>query len=259
MSRIYFHSQHGDSVVSGTERYFMGGFIGNLFEVSLGLGMDDDTPSSPSIYRGLLAQGHYLHGIHGKQFTESLKCALSVMMGEVFRVEGKPVNLFSAQLNTALNIGGDEVKLMARLHGQCEIHCYVEGANRDWLAGIIERGIKIGLFREAEDWKTGWSNVITLLRSRNDCPVVTSFSVCEQFPNAGVADWEVPVVDGEKNWDAWYDLPSEKQWELSLQGLRAQPSLEMKPDNWKDYYFRDGLDGFGLAEYARKAAKPNPT
>jgi hypothetical protein len=237
----------------------MGGFIGNLFEVSLGLGMDDDTPSSPSIYRGLLAQGHYLHGIHGKQFTESLKCALSVMMGEVFRVEGKPVNLFSAQLNTALNIGGDEVKLMARLHGQCEIHCYVEGANRDWLAGIIERGIKIGLFREAEDWETGWSNVITLLRSRNDCPVVTSFSVCEQFPNPGVADWEAPVVDGEKNWDAWYDLPSEKQWELSLQGLRAQPSLEMKPDNWKDYYFRDAVDGFGLAEYARKAAKPNLT
>ena len=104
MSGIYFHSPHGDAAVRGTERYFMGGFIGSLFEVSLGLRMDDDTPRSPSIYRNLLVSDHYLHNIHGRQFSESLKCALSVMTSAVFQVEGTPVNLFSAQLNTALNV-----------------------------------------------------------------------------------------------------------------------------------------------------------
>jgi hypothetical protein len=148
---------------------------------------------------------------------------------------------------------------MARLHGQCELHAYVEGANRAWLADIIERGRETDVLRP----QMKWEQVAEFLRSRDDCPVVTSYSVCDQFPNRHVAGWVAPMSKYEdtgeeyEDTDAWYDLPEAERWQRAMDGLRAQGNgLELKPDNWNTFHFRDGVNGFQLRRIAEALAAP---
>jgi hypothetical protein len=144
---------------------------------------------------------------------------------------------------------------MARLHGQCEIHCYVEAENRLWLANIIESGLEKGIYRKNLDWgdlgleDLGWNSVITLLGNGCRSPVVTSYSVCDTFPNPCVANFKVIEEGSCKDWDklselreAWYNLSKDKQWELAIAGLRERIGIELKPENWDDYYFSHGWD-----------------
>lgn len=169
----------------------------------------------------------------------------SIASDSYFVVGNYKVNLFGAQLNTAYLLGSDPVKLMARLHGQCELHCYVEAENRRWLAEIIKRGLKTGIYRLDQ----GWESVISLLENGCNSPAVTSYSVCDQFPNRFAANFNPPLdEDGEENWDAWYDLTLESQWDLSMQGMRNEPrrSLELNPKTWETFYFSHGWDAFKL-------------
>jgi len=246
MSRIYFHTQEGEAEVSGAERAYMGYICNEIFTMSLGIN-DTDTPGRPSPLRSIVSPNHYCQRYTGKQFNESLETALHVAMdGELLVVDGKRVDVFSAALNTAFIVGSDPIKLMSRLHGQCEIHAYIEGQNRAWIADIIERGRESGIMRA----EMGWESVVSLLRSNNELPVVTSYSVCEQFPNARAAHWEPPENEDGEDWDAWYDLASEERWRLGMIALREASLLEIKPDNWNSYYFRDGINGFKLLEIA---------
>ena len=120
-------------------------------------------------------------------------------------VEGQRVDIFGAQLDTAITIGSDQLKFAARLHGQCEIHCYVECKNRKWLASIIEQGLEQHLYRKDK----GWESVIKLLRNGCKSPVVMSYSVCDSFPSSD--DW-----DGAMNQLRRVDL------ELSPESLATQ-------------------------------------
>jgi hypothetical protein len=209
MSRIYFHSPSGDGEVRGSERAYAAHLCQEMFITALGVS-GWDTPSHPHVLRRIIAPSHYCLQQSGLQFEQQLRTALVVSgFGPVLNVDGQDIDVFSTTLNTALVMGSNPIKLSARLHGQCEIHAWVDGLNREWLAGIIEQGRKVGIFRG----DSGWESVVALLKSRNDEPVVTSYSVCEQFPNAHAA---------------------------------TSPFLEMKPDNWDSYYFNDGLTGFDL-------------
>ena len=93
--------------------------------------------------------------------------------------DGTPLRGFDLQLNTVLAFGSDPACLFARLDGQCELHAYVEAPHRAWLAAVIEAGRASGLYRVG----AGWEDVVALLRSRDDEPVVTSYSVTESFPS----------------------------------------------------------------------------
>jgi hypothetical protein len=263
MSRIYFHSEHGEVEVSGAERAYMGGVCGDLFLIGLHLNRHEDYPSYPSPLRKILNPNHYTAGpdYQGMRFVDALSTALHVGFdSDVLIVDGKRVDTFAAALNTAYVMGSDAVKLMARLHGQCELHAYVEGANRAWLAGIIERGREARVLRP----KMGWEAAAEFLRSREDCPVVTSYSVCDQFPNHHIAGWEPPLAkyeDGEEyqDTDAWYDLPAAEQWRAAMDGLRAAGGgLELKPDNWQTFHFRNGINGFQLRRIAEELSTPDP-
>lgn len=169
------------------------------------------------------------------------------------------LNLWETILNTSLYIGNDPLKLAARLHGQCEMHCWAEGPNRKWLAGIMRQGRKINLFRDDE----GWEDVIKHMESRDDEPVVCSYSVCDQFPNLGMLPKDFPLsakIADDDEWttpaearvDAFYALPSEKRWELCMQTLRKEwPHIELTPHNWNDYYFGYGICAFDLEGMAK--------
>jgi hypothetical protein len=236
MSRIYFHSEHDDAEVRGSERAMAGGVCSRMLMVSLHLdsAMEGEVPK----YLAMFPANHYIHGLRrDAQLKRSIETAVAV--GQEF---------FTAALNTALVMGSDAVKLLARLHGQCEIHAYVRGENRAWLAGIIERGRVDKILRA----NMGWEAVVELLRSRDDGPVVTSYSVCEQFPNAEAAGFQYD----EENPDAWYDLPGDEQWSRAIEGLLKEPGLEMTPERWADFYFGDGQTGFDLLDLVYPPASP---
>lgn len=257
MSRIYFHSPTNDSEVRGSERAYAAGLINDMFISALGVS-DHDFPESPHVLRNIIAPTHYCLRAEGSMFARQLETALHVhssMGGPTLVMDGQPVDTFLAALNTALVMGSDAIKLGARLHGQCEIHAFVEGANRTWLADIIERGRKTGVFRA----ESGWESVITHLRERDDEPVVTSYSVCESFPNPQAANWKPTNVDedGEADWDAWYDLPEKTQWHMAMSGIRKS-LLEIRPEDWDTFYFGNGVTGFDLLAKAIELGKAKP-
>jgi hypothetical protein len=286
MSRVYFHSRHGDAELRGSERAHCGLLVDHLTDGFLGSIYHDDVDR----ILGLIRPDHYLHKTDRQSpgwipmWRDTFATAFrSGFYGEMFTWKDKEIESFALRLNTALKYGNDTVRLAARLHGQCEIHCYVEGINRAWLASVIAEGLNAGIFREGQ-WYTdrnderkwsdqGWRDVIKLLLDRDDEPIVMSYSVCDQFPNADVAHWSPPPMpegwapywaqteDGRAEWeqgypeaadrealyadcssDLWYELPEDERWRRALEGLRRNPGmLEISPENFRGYSFAHGL------------------
>lgn len=245
MSRIYFRSEDGTAQLRGSERAHMGILCSQLLLASI---MPIwDTKDSPSWLRRVVPPGHY--SLMVGNFENTIETWLRAGF-ENFVVKGQAISIFSVALNTAMLIGNDTIKLCARLHGQCEIHCFVEGPNRAWLADLMEQGRKQYILRADE----GWESVIEFLRARDDIPVVTSYSVTDGFPNAGLAIdaglWSPPKEDAE-DWDEFYQLPSTEQWRMCMEALRTKRgNLELKPEGWQEYYFDEGITGFTLPELA---------
>lgn len=234
MSTIYFHNVNGEARVSGAERHLLGRYCCDALLFSLG-DMSTWRKEPPWILKHI-PKGCYLHDLHadGRLTKDSIETWLNV--GSMtsgseggLMLNGKLVSLFQLQLNTAYVMGGSALRLAARLHGQCEIHCYVEGVNRKWFAGMIEESLQSRIFRA----DVGWESVCKLLRKESKTPVVCSYSVCEQFPNSGVLDDWDDNEDGEK----WYALSKAKQWELAVDAIRKEHGLEIKPEEWDDFHF----------------------
>lgn len=255
MSRVYFHSPSTPAAeLRGSERAYAGMLCSSL---ALSV-IEPDGFDTEKRLRAWLPADHYLHGTAAPHFARSWATAFRVGDGPLIVRDGEPLDVFGLTLNTAIVLGNDAVRFLARLHGQCEIHGFVEGPNRAWLADIIAAGRASGIYRADQ----GWEAVATLLTSRNDEPVVMSYSVCEQFPHAGVGNWMPPWPDGvprdwgkltdeqqrerEQRQEAWYELPRDEQWARSLAGIRADAWLELKPSHWADYRFGHNLSAFDL-------------
>lgn len=244
MSKIYFHNMHREVVeVSGSERYYAGRLCSDLLLASLSINADR-LPTDPLLLkcvdkrsaREVLAQ-HSLIDMYNT-FTLFLRTG-SMSFHYDDRELSSDTTAFDASLNTALAIGSDPVKLIARLHGQCELHTYVEEHNRAWLARIIQQGIGMGVLRGG----MGWNFVEALLWQTEvfPGPVVASFSGTSSFPDVEM----VELGAGEQE-AAFYELPEPEQWRLCMGTLRTDPSLELKPENWHDFRFTNGITGFDL-------------
>jgi hypothetical protein len=287
MSRVYFHSPSGDAELHGSERAWLGGLVN---DIALGV-LSPSSPSRVDRLRPFIHPDHYLaatdpyavdaYGRGGlESWASTYATAFSVGWSHrapLIQYRGKALDSFTLSLNTAALLGNDQIKLAARLHGQCELHAWVDGPNRVWLAEIMQTGLDSGIYRrgfqhEADPsrgqpdprWVSqGWDEVIALLRQRDDEPVVTSYSVCDQFPNSSVGDWMPPWPEGlPREWDAlsekqqeqrsarsdkWYELDDAEQWRISMAGLCASSDgLEMKPDNWSSFRFEHKLSVLDL-------------
>jgi hypothetical protein len=282
MSRVYFHSPSGEAELRGAERHHMAWFSTHLTWPIIERFAENrwgERGTPPHLLK-IIPRESYLHGTEPEALSrlDAFRTWFNVSMDEKndhFLIDGKKLRLFPLQLNTLYKMGDDPLKLAARLHAQCEIHTWVDGPNREWLAEIIEYGLQTNIFRPGMDW----DEVVALLRSRADEPVVTSYSVCERFPNARVAGWmqrpeiqarlkQEPDDDNEDMlYEEWYSVPDEQRWEMAMARLRtgeAGAGLELKPDDWDEYYFNEGLTLFDVAAHldklvdAEREAKKGP-
>jgi hypothetical protein len=265
MSRVYFHSPSNEAAeLRGSERHHAS-FVVN--QIALGL-LNVDGHGREEQLRAWLPQNHYLRRTQPGLFVRSYETAFFVGGDESLIIkDGEPVNVWELALNTAMAIGNDTVRFFARLHAQCEVHGYVEGYNREWLAAIIDEGRKTGLYRVNQ----GWESVTAALRVCDTEPMVMSYSVCDGFPNPYVGDWMPELPEGqtwsslpleqqreqEVRQEAWYDLPREEQWERSLRALRGKPNrgLELTPDHWSDFRFGHNMAVWDLFDTERQEVK----
>ncbi len=238
MSSIYFHTIGETVGVRGSERAHFGVFCDDL---AWGILRREADGANPPLKR-VFPPDHHIH--LSRDFERDARVSFFYGMEKGFILSDREINPFSLSLNTAGVLGSDAVKLAARIHGQCEIHAWVDGSNRNWLAGIIEQGVKSGFYRSGQ----GWDKVIELLKEDSENAVVLSYSVCEGFPNGDIAGWTPPVnEDGDPDYDAWYELSEEEQWSLAFAGLASSGGgLELSPDNWDEFFFSDGYTALNL-------------
>lgn len=187
MSRITFSTRSGhEAEVSGRERHHMGWLLNQLF---WGLvpkhDMEDVKPwlidfqNEIQHYKILLTSEQYREaGEYWRWLVSTIGTAVNV--GWQYRMKlnnGETELAGTLASNTALAIGNEPLKLFSRLHNQCEIHAWVAGKHRAWLADTIEEGLEIGMYRQG----MGWQGVIDLLRSSKRGAVVSEYSVTDSF------------------------------------------------------------------------------
>ena len=227
MSYISFASRTASVELRGSERAHMGIVLANLAVGAFSLSGWKDDP----IFRAIpLEAARYQESGGALTFARDFKSWLSVGGDNYFLLPESRPETFSVILNTALAIGNDALRLFARLHGQCELHAWIDGPNRAWAADIIDTGRAAGLYRADQ----GWEAVAKFLRSSKRGPVVTSYSVCDTFPESG-------------------------GWDAGIAKLRASnDGREITPTRWAfpDFHFGANPDtAFSVYEAAWLVAK----
>lgn len=303
MSRLYFHTPTATAELAGSEKAWLEriGYGPSVAAWNL------HTPGSFDRAAEIIAMvpeppagrygANYLHKylreaqadnsyekIH--QLVAALQTALRASSLDI-HVAGHHLRSANLEANTALAAGSPPVALAAKLGHWGEQHAWVEGPDRAWLADTIQQGLDAGIYRHgiwyatqpdgpSDKWADqGWDEVLTLLRTGDDQPVVTSYSVCDGFPNPGVAGWN-PDVDpgwapdwaatgnGRAEWDEsddetkssyrrdhvhdlWYEQPDDLRWQQAMEGLRrSRPWARLAPDTLAEVTFGPPVTVFDL-------------
>lgn len=260
MSGITFESKSRSVSVRGSERFYAGYVTGHLTSVFLDIG------SNKELLVKAIPAFHHLRtmDINSPQWDSSFEA--SFYHGSLnLEVGGKKINGFHLSLNTASAIGDDAVKMLARIHAQCEIHGFVAGNNRAWMADILAKG-SVEVFRP----DSGWAEVVELLRESDDGPVVMSYSITDDFLSTASVEWvsdrfseqdiEDPDAFNENGYTAWqqaeedwYDLDRKTKWDYAQKWLNANASkgLEITPEAWPITFGPNGMTAGKLVETLR--------
>lgn len=251
MSRVRFHARTKTAEVGGAERHWWGHLCWRMMSGVLDISDSYDDEIAKRLW-SLVPEAHYLKAtpLRGGIPTHSLLTALHVSGGRdsVLVHKGRAIDGFGLQLNTALCGGSDAVKLAARLHGSCEIHCWVDETNRDWLASIIKRGVTDRILRESHPHSNhvGYDDVLRLLQHpEHRGPVFTSYSVSESFPGIHLLE---PDASDERREQLW-ELPSDERWKLAAEAVcsgNGRVGAELRPDDWASFRFTHKLSAFDL-------------
>lgn len=249
MSSISFHTEQGREVeLRGSERAWMGMLCNDMLITALNVSKFD-TGDDP--IRKVMSEGSYLRNYTGAKFVDLFDtwvCAGGDRAG--FLINEKLVRCWELALNTAMVMGSDPMYLMARLHGQCEVHGYVPEKQRAWVAGVIEQGLENGLMRSG----MGWDGVLALMLAPDPGPIVTSYSVTDSFPNMKAAgkEWTPPagLEDTDEIHEAWWALSFEDQWRLAMKGLSKERFMAIRKDPRREFRFTHRMTGFDVRNYA---------
>lgn len=237
MSRLSFHSPSGTAQIPGTEYLHARSLLYDLV-----LGVLQPLTHRPRLLR-FIATDHPLRTLPGDELFADWRWASD--FGTCFRTgdgtygtpllsyRDRPFRPFDLAFNTAVVLGSAELQLAARLAGHGDVHAWVDGPDRTWLAGLIDRALQRGVLR-AGIWPTdpsgipqawypsGWDELATWLRARADEPVVTSYSVSDTFPS--------PEPLGYADHEAFWNLEEAERWEHGLTWIRTRPGLQIAPE-----------------------------
>lgn len=264
MSRIYFNTIDVDTEVRGFERGYSQLLAEGLTLDILGFGRYPYTPRLKPMVR--IPPGHHLEHTPDEIWHESARNALSLSFGDakpkLIGPDGDELLMFVAA-NTVIAIGSDAWVFANRLHLQCEIHMWVAEQDRPWLAGLITQGRAEGILRP----DAGWEETAAMIADAADGggPVVTSYSVTEDFPDMWLAadaglwnhpglkmdDNGVPIDDGAA-YDAWDELSEKDQFEIGLRYVH--PHAHLTPDNLREKWNTEAT-AFGVRNFASSKGK----
>lgn len=260
MSSVTFNSPSGSARLHGSERAYAGC---HTYDIALGA-LNLDSFGIKDRIMPFVTPGHYLHTTDESRWRNTFETCWRVGYSDLLEIDGVVHDPWHLTLNTAIVAGSDAINWLARMHATCEIHGYVEGPHREWLADIIAQGRADKVLRS----NMGWEDVIDLLRSNYDEPVVMSYSVCDGFPNPSVSDWAdvkpKPETDqyGEldddeeaewENWmDLWYELPADEKWQRSMNHLRdtREGDIDLHPGMWRTRGF--GSTGWSVYDLTER-------
>lgn len=218
MSRIYFHSEYaGTAEVRGSERAWMSCLCNDIALGVIGPNLTEQWLIN------MFPTSHYVRATTSTHLAQAVRLALRMfdLRLNVWRGEHEA---WLINLNTCIAIGAEPLRLFARLHAQCEVHCYIEGApDKTWLAYVIENGLLSGVIRKNQ----GWESVVTLLRIPKAFPVVCSYSVCDGFPSPGCMPEGTISPESEDEWEEFGKLDLAKQWSLGMENLSRDPDLRI--------------------------------
>lgn len=256
MSRIHFHSPSGTVEVMGWERAHLG-----LISADVGSALLSHMSAYSETTKRLIElmpAGHILRARPGEVGTPQWADWYRLMMnhgtsdGPMIEWNGRRVDEWQVLLNTALVLGSTPVKLATRIHAQCEIHGWVDGPARAWLAGVIHTAREQEVFRP----DAGWEAVMDLLLTRDDEPVVMSYTVTDWFPNRECSTWQPPTVvefdpeiesESDRLDELWGALADLVKWDYAVEWLHGPGSgLQLSPIGWSDYRVGHRLSLFDL-------------
>lgn len=212
MSAIYFNTIDKQVALRGSERAYAGTIVN---DISLGV-LTQMMRYNKDIVK-FIPPGTFINP-DGNNFIEEFRLWFSVDMGKShLLLEEEKHNCWEVSLNTAMCIGNSQIQLLTRLHAQCEIHAYFLPDDFEYFCEVIESGLEMKIFRDGQ----GWDNVLDLFKT-SKTPIVTSYSVCEGFPNGYICDWE-----DDNEGDDWYELPENEQWDMAFKALEKLPGLRV--------------------------------
>lgn len=239
MSRIYWHGQHHESELLGRERAYMGLLPEGIAREVVGRSLGGEHPIARILPSGVTLPAY-------KDIDYAVHIYLSGLIDDGKLVwGGQTHNVGDLVLNTAIATGSPYLALLARLHGYCESHAWVAEKDREWLAGIIDGGRAVNIFRP----DMGWESVAEHLRNGDGGPVVTSYSVCDGFPSnpprwmdeawppEQIGKWDYAALTAEQKKsvddksDSWYDIPTDEQWRIAFDALQKDWWLQLTPEN----------------------------
>jgi len=269
VSTLYFHSEHNKAEVSGAEYHSFRSLVKCAAFGQL------DAHDNLDILRELVSPAHRLQtGMPDLVWASNFRTSWSVDSGDgrFLQWRGRALNCWWISLNTAVALGGEVLRFAAHLAAQADIHAWVDGPDRAWCAEVIEEGLEVGILRrQLHHHPIGWDGVVELLRTADDGPVVTSYSVEEWFPNPTVAGFRPQIPDGwrpdgwsELEWaeldeserddyrssrvgELFNDLGDAEQWRFATAALRARASagLQIRPSEPR-FHFGPDISVFDL-------------
>lgn len=252
MSYIEFRTWEDGVRVAGMERAMFAIYCRDQLEVSL-RGHFQELVSRRAKARYLFPGGHYVHGYECNAFERHALMALAAQPDLVVSYRDEKVSVWHLQLNTMLLLGNPVMQFMGRVHGQCEVHAYIERADFDAFRGLLFDGLNRGLLRKGMGWEkldyalsrcaqpTG-----DLDNLETDSPLVMSYSVSESFPPS-------PPALSEELAEAWHEQPRAVRWRDALKRIR-EPELGLRLDF--DHLDRPtGTFGFGAGRTGYDVAR----
>lgn len=161
-----------------------------------------------------------------------------------FVIDGELYSTCDLLSNTAIAIGNDIIRMMVRIHNQCEIHLRVEGEDREWLAHIIQKGLWGKIIRNHplygdESGLGQWDLLRNFLVADDSQPVVMHYTVTDSFPY-GV------LTSPEKDFQP--PISEEEIWNASLKVLREKEYPRLRPDGFSTTTFTHQKNLFWLME-----------